>query len=380
MADLTIRRVRWATGDEKFGSGIRARVLETGPEQGSGWQFYTDAGDIDQAHAEMLEALLPLLDNPAEQIRLDADGTLLLYGREYDWKDDQKERLDALLKDKKKKYTYLGAVKKVLSESEFHGNRATAEAAEEAALKRHEWWDRPPESETGERLTDPYAEASLDWLTGLFEVVGRIEGLEVEHDLWTVASPEKGLEDRMEAALRLATGVFRNPIHHLRWRAHEREIMRELGRRADSRGTWWKVELVAATQKALVEAGWKTEFCSDTEALIRDVRRELNRLVTLDLLGEDYDRERRFDFTDAEEADREAEEDRAITEAEIAEYLAHVVDDAKLSERDAELWLAVAWRGEAIADAAEALGIERGAADVALHRARKKIKKVLANL
>lgn len=348
MANLRINRAMWATG-ERVGSGIRGRVLDVKDRPEATvltdlWQFYTADGEIDPSHNAMLETLLLLLDEPSQQMRLDNEGTLLLYGREYD----------------------------------PNGNRAAREAAEDAGAKRHPWQDKRPKSRAGEPLTDHYAQASL-WLLGfLFQVAGPIEGLEIEHDLWTLCSTDKGPEERMTAALRLAAGPFRNPIDKRRRRAHEAAINRELGRRAEALGTWWKPVLIEATCKALVEAGWQVEFCQNTDDLVRGLRRELNRLVTLDLLGEDYAREQYFDFV--EETDENVVEDLEITKLEIEQYLARALDGANLSDRDTELWLAVRWHGQSIAEAAEALGLERGAADVALHRVKKKVQKVLATL
>jgi len=189
---LSIKRVWCASyraGEKPKGKGsIRIRVpwprlQATGDEL----EFYlhTPDGDIDfdAKGTELLRRLMPIAGFPCERLRLDrTDGTLYFYVR---------KRLYDLV------------------------DQTTGE-------RRPPGFVYPPASASGQPLCDLDAGLTLANLGHRFFTKGRIEGLDVEFDLWVLNNQDMSAEERMEAALRLATGPFRNPIYWERRSAFSR--------------------------------------------------------------------------------------------------------------------------------------------------------------
>ncbi len=202
-----------------------------------------------------------------------------------------------------------------------------------------------------------------------------------------------------ETALDVLVSRFPKPLHPDRWKL----VKRRLG----DEGTASVRDLVPG---ALLEAaeldpadprehGKVVDGRSDRGTWLR-LQRALSRLITRDLLGRGWRRPHdrldqqgrlpeeetqgvrqvrrlavaadQLEFVVAADADQKSRRERAAREIECAD----LADRAQLGRREREVYIRVDGRGLTVTEAASELGIEPGAARVALHRARRKIARL----
>ncbi len=193
-------------------------------------------------------------------------------------------------------------------------------------------------------------------------------------DLFTVFSSHRSENEKLEAAQRLVQSHFKRPIAPQRWYPYQERFIAALQDEADRHDRSMEEELRDRVLASLFIAAQEIGPLSPRRG-VKKVRQELNDLVTTDLLGDDWRKDRKVSLDTAIEIPEELTNlDQGELEAGLR--IAAFTNAAGLSERDAEL-VAARCQGETLAEAARRLGIPEGTARQAYRRAKEKMIKAM---
>lgn len=188
------------------------------------------------------------------------------------------------------------------------------------------------------------------------------------HDLSVLENPRYPQAERVAAVEWVAKCWYGRPIAPQRWQAIGPGVRRELDARAEAHGTTPEEELKRSVVNSLLLA------VDDAGGIFNPgprkvFHRKLNDLVTEDLLGPSWRKKAHEAIGELENVLAEQFEHGV----ETAIDLDALISKAELGKREAEIVAAVR-QGERLVEVADRLGIKKGTARVALHRACKKMQ------